>query len=1298
MQFRASRPDAEGRAKETQDFLFCQEDILVVSWFAPVFPSVERTSRQVKILKRDFGQLEQAITSVWQDQCSPNCCFSFVRPDPSFLFAQQAYFAVVSRCDAFPSRSGVLVAEINVVQENDMRVDIYATAIRSFRGISSLLNAGDRQRGRRRISSVAHSKEMSSDSVRLGDLVLIEIAPWESLEEDHVGLMQTGRADSPLIEYVLHAYGVGSWRVLSWVHFWDRRNQWSFLHKELQVCVTTPIRRQLCTAWRDYQVRPNVHILRVRPAPVHGPTFLLVPVLPEDYFVVLGKVITPGRQWIGTFLFGPVQSWTTADLFMRAVPVNLCVWDNVCTITIRGITYAWWDRLLLYEGAYALFEERTVRGFDCSSTEENSDYSDSSSGSDQSWTEDDDELDTVAFLQYGGNTATPFSQFDDHSWMQVTAIHEDAVMGYLRQTVPRPFHVVVWFHPADEIGQVCRKYVQLSLELFSPAAAQIRQVWAYVYGRRSSFIFPVRPAPMTAIGPQPHVIVTTVQGERYVPILFQYVSDTDRFRGTYILQSLTFPRVHEIFHKTVPLNGCVWNAVCTIVIPHDTGDVTYSYEQSMPVFEGMFMILSELGFDSEEDSETSTCDSSGNADESMTDSGSDDENGSFDNEHSIQQDDHEDPDDSSLMQVDFESETELQDLRSYVDVHGHLDGVVHTDSHYGVLRLSDQIAQTRDVARMYLIERMHVSADLVSSVHIWIVQGVCSHFARIAILQPNFPLSQSIVRTVSDAVGNDEFGVSMIYPTLLPLTLRALPIDLVLLTKQQSLRNQFIILVDIIFAQSFPTRNAVSCNRGDTGWTIVDALGARRDCQIGGNHCEFRMLSEPQARVWKLEQVIEVPHASSLELHIMPVMREECKGSVKAGDNTATPVDHAVLMQTTRRPIRSRLHLYLGQFSSSRISVTFWVHQRAGELAQQHPAMCDVDLQSEALLQCHDMWAMIDPTIRQIVVVDPPPVLLVLPRPHVIVYPFSDGLQIPVLCRVSVDGKYNTVSILLSIRFPPVSVASIFEVAEPQSECEGQAECYLYHHERKYLYRHDVQVQQGDFLRLYEWTRTEETTSTDCLSEGVSSSDSEAFSNTDINAPEDRPYLAPIANDTADDVFLFQMDMIQVHGEEEVLDVENRALAELRRETDWRRQANDVYRRTHLSNWGMLMTELAMASTVGRQYLPIRLFSADYAVRADIFRFDPRLQLDEVNLVYHLRLFLQDTYRWHEHVKLSAVYPVPTPYQQGGDDAICVVMELWTDDASRLQLWEFVQILLRSLKDTDGLQGCRRKSYISVLA
>ena len=102
--------------------------------------------------------------------------------------------------------------------------------------------------------------------------------------------------------------------------------------------------------------------------------------------------------------------------------------------------------------------------------------------------------------------------------------------------------------------------------------------------------------------------VTTVQGERYIPILFQYVSDTERFRGTYILQSLTFPRVFEIFRKIVPLNACVWNAVCTIVIPH----VTYSYEQSMPVFEGMFMILSELGLESA----ASTC-SSGNAGEPL---------------------------------------------------------------------------------------------------------------------------------------------------------------------------------------------------------------------------------------------------------------------------------------------------------------------------------------------------------------------------------------------------------------------------------------------------------------------------------------------------------------------------------------------------------------------------------------------------------------------------------------------------------------------------------------------------------
>lgn len=89
------------------------------------------------------------------------------------------------------------------------------------------------------------------------------------------------------------------------------------------------------------------------------------------------------------------------------------------------------------------------------------------------------------------------------------------------------------------------------------------------------------------------------------------------------------------------------------------------------------------------------------------------------------------------------------------------------------------------MARQYLYSRYPIAEDAVSSIHIWAVRGGCAHFARIAILQPTFSLSTSIVRTLADLTGAEEFGISMVFPRMMPLTLRMHPIDFVVLTAAQ---------------------------------------------------------------------------------------------------------------------------------------------------------------------------------------------------------------------------------------------------------------------------------------------------------------------------------------------------------------------------------------------------------------------------------------------------------------------------------------------------------------------------------
>lgn len=132
------------------------------------------------------------------------------------------------------------------------------------------------------------------------------------------------------------------------------------------------------------------------------------------------------------------------------------------------------------------------------------------------------------------------------------------------------------------------------------------------------------------------------------------------------------------------------------------------------------------------------------------------------------------------------------------------------------------------------------------------------------------------------------------------------------------------------------------------------------------------------------------------------------------------------------------------------------------------------------------------------------------------------------------------------------------------------------------------------------------------------------------------------------------MDMLYQGQEQEETDIQEIAGVLLRRQTEWRIQANQVYRRTHLANFEVLVSELETAQGTQHHYLPIRFYSADYALSATTLRIERAFSLDKLALVFRMRMFLQDVYMLHEHVKLSVVKPIPTPYHQSGLDAIYV--------------------------------------------
>ena len=232
------------------------------------------------------------------------------------------------------------------------------------------------------------------------------------------------------------------------------------------------------------------------------------------------------------------------------------------------------------------------------------------------WVQDDDpsERSFSRSRKKAGPVLLPFDQ-DEMSLMQVwphlEGVWNDPVSRYIRDCLgnAREGQFLVWMHAADDFGRVAHRYRTVTIQTRLPNAPQVRATWGDVIGRRPCYIFPIKPVPTGNRGAFPQFLLTTIQGDAYAPMLFDYISDQTRFRATFIFRfGNGFPLVGDFFQQAIPTNSCIWANDCSIAVNDVGGPYVYEWGHRVPVFEGMFVTLRE--FACETDSDASTCVSS----------------------------------------------------------------------------------------------------------------------------------------------------------------------------------------------------------------------------------------------------------------------------------------------------------------------------------------------------------------------------------------------------------------------------------------------------------------------------------------------------------------------------------------------------------------------------------------------------------------------------------------------------------------------------------------------------------------
>lgn len=196
---------------------------------------------------------------------------------------------------------------------------------------------------------------------------------------------------------------------------------------------------------------------------------------------------------------------------------------------------------------------------------------------------------------------------------------------------------------------------------------------------------------------------------------------------------------------------------------------------------------------------------------------------------------HGDDDLQALMQLPWEREFEAEDnlISEMVARQRPFASFFPSGRIIELLPISQEIANRQDVVHDYLEQLTDLPQEGVFTIHVWGVRFAVATFARVSALQRGRSFTESVLREWNDMDEPHLFWLLLIEPTMMPLTFRRYPVDLVLLTDRQKANQERVYLVDVLFT-TLPRRVAVIYRAGETLRHLVHKLGLDTFCQKRG--------------------------------------------------------------------------------------------------------------------------------------------------------------------------------------------------------------------------------------------------------------------------------------------------------------------------------------------------------------------------------------------------------------------------------------------------------------------------------
>ena len=396
-------------------------------------------------------------------------------------------------------------------------------------------------------------------------------------------------------------------------------------------------------------------------------------------------------------------------------------------------------------------------------------------------------------------------------------------------------------------------------------------------------------------------------------------------------------------------------------------------------------------------------------------------------------------------------------------------------SYHGVLLVHP--SSTSDVLRAYIHSRKGVSSNEAFTVYVWMLHMPLVKVVHIAQRCPMLrykSYTEALQHLWAVTFVPQPLAVTLIHPDLQPLSLRAVPLDLLVVPEADLVHGRKAYLVDVI-GMPLPRRLALYVDQSTTVRHIAELAGARLICELPTTSCVLRSAIPDHRREWGFHDIVDVEHATSLALWIQPD-RRNFERAVQI-----CPEETGFMQLTSSTEFSPDDRAYFNEA----VDVGFmhlWIHDSdRSELVQsQHRRVAWSRLRSSKELRAtiwtdragHKSW-----NFQR---VEPAPASQASRQPTLIFYPTSTSEQWPLLVKTDNGVELELVTMLLPAHNSPYSVDFIFDRALPQHACRETSQCTAVIRDTVYRFWVDIPLQPGLYFKILEEPASDQGSTTTC--------------------------------------------------------------------------------------------------------------------------------------------------------------------------------------------------------------------------